>query len=68
MDYRFIHQRTPERITTLDVIELYNCGDSGYSAGEYTVGDVEPETGEVTLFGMGPVSGCVAAVFFGEPA
>lgn len=68
MDIRFIQQRTPESITTLDVIELYNCGDGGYMPGEYTVADVEPETGDVTLIGSGKLSGYVAVICLGEPA
>lgn len=68
MDIRFIQQLTPESITTLDVIELYNCGDSGYMPGEYTVADVEPETGDVTLVGAGKLSGYVAVICLGEPA
>lgn len=68
MDMRFIQQRTPEKITTLDVIELCNCGDAGYNPGEYTVADVEPETGDVTLVGMGPLSGYVAVICLGDPA
>lgn len=66
MDIRFIQQRTPESITTFDVIELYNCGDEGYSPGEYTVADVEPDTGDVTLIGMGRLSGIIAMICLGQ--
>ena len=65
MDIRFIKQRTPESITTLDVIELFNCSDDGYMPGEYTVADVEPEIGDVTLVGMGELSGYVALICLG---
>ena len=64
MDFRFIQQRTPGSITTLDVIELYNCTD-GYMPGNYTVADVEPN-GDVTLIGNGELSGHIAMVSFGE--
>lgn len=67
MDFRFIHQRTPNKITTLDVIELYNCSEEGYSPGEYTVGDIDVETGDVTVFGIGEINGCIAVISLGEP-
>jgi hypothetical protein len=66
MDFRFLHQRTTDCISMLDVIELYNCGDEGYSPGEYSVADVDPITGEVTILGVGAVSGCVAVIQLGE--
>lgn len=65
MDFRFIKQRVPDSITTLDEIDLYNCTD-GYMPGHYKVASVEPDTGEVVLVGMGKLQGHVAMVVFGE--
>lgn len=66
MDIRFITQRVADGISPLDVIELYNCSEDGYSPGEYTVGNVEPETREVTLIGMGWLSGYIAVVYLDD--
>lgn len=65
MELRFINQRTEGAITTLDQVELVNCGrGDGYENGEYTVADVE-EDGSVTLVGCGRLSGFIAVINLG---
>lgn len=67
MELRFITQQVPESISSLDVVELVNCerGD-GFMNGEYTVGQVDPDSGDVMLVGMGELSGHIANINLGN--
>lgn len=61
MDIKFVKQRSPGAISILDRLELVDCEDPKMD-GQYTVGDIEPNNGDITLVGMGRKSGVVTVI------
>lgn len=61
----FITQRTPDHISSGDVICLFSDEQDGTPSGKYTVASVTPD-GDVTLVGMGHLEGTIAVICMGE--
>lgn len=61
MELRFIEQQHPDYVSTRDVIELFNCEDRSLN-GNWTVAQIDNESGDVTLIGMGSKSGYITTI------